>query len=228
MMPIALIEASSCSSIAAGGGVIRGLCGLGFSNSGQTLRSSAMMAPFGRVPVPLAVRGYPLSGRVPATGARAKPATPGRRAIARRTLAAAVGDAAPAFMPTSSEPTGASVPRLCSAAIRTPDARTKLILELFGAGRCRLGLRCGGHWGLPLSTCRSRSRSVRAPPRDPLLARSIGKPQQQIAMTWFWRAKAQQIAAALRSQRSYWAITAARSPSTPIRNGLPHLLPRPM
>src|SRR5204863_4385352 len=31
----------------------------------------------------------PIRGRIPAAGARAKPATPGRRALARRTLAAA-------------------------------------------------------------------------------------------------------------------------------------------
>jgi len=62
---------------------------------------------------PLRFGDTPLSGRVPAAGARAKPATPGRRAIARRTLAAAVGDAAPAFVPTSSEPIGASVHRFC-------------------------------------------------------------------------------------------------------------------
>ena len=46
---------------------------------------------------PLRFGDTPLSRRIPAAGARAKPATPGRRAIARWTLAAAVGDAAPAF-----------------------------------------------------------------------------------------------------------------------------------
>ena len=43
MMPIALIEATSCSSIAGGTGVRRGLFGFGLSVRGSTLRSSAMV-----------------------------------------------------------------------------------------------------------------------------------------------------------------------------------------
>ena len=43
MMPIALIEATSCSSIAGGTGVRRGLFGFGLSVRGSTLRSSVMV-----------------------------------------------------------------------------------------------------------------------------------------------------------------------------------------
>ena len=41
--PTALIDATSCSSIAGGAGVRRGLFGLGLRARGSTLRSSAMM-----------------------------------------------------------------------------------------------------------------------------------------------------------------------------------------
>lgn len=58
-------------------------------------------------------------------------------------------------------------------------------------------------------------------------------------MTGLWRAEADDIAPAQRIERTQkmmlvgqpafmFAITAARSSSAPIRNGLPHFLPRPM
>jgi hypothetical protein len=76
----------------------------------------------------------PIRGRIPVAGARAKPATPGRHALARRTLAAAAGDAAPAFASIlQNRPERLFIGS--ALAIRTLDARPNLIREPFGAGR---------------------------------------------------------------------------------------------
>jgi hypothetical protein len=75
--------------------VLRGLFGLVIRLRGSTLRSSAMMGSCGVALCPPYFSGRPpppaASRRA---GARAKPAKPGCRALARRTLAAVAGDAA--------------------------------------------------------------------------------------------------------------------------------------
>src|SRR6516162_9934211 len=83
------------------------------------------------------------------------------------------------------------------------------------AGKDVVGLRADRssvRWrlGPPLGTCRSRSHSILAPPCDALLARRVVKPQQQIAVTCFWRAKAQQIAAAQFIKRAQQMVLAAQ------------------
>jgi len=78
-----------------------------------------------------------------------------------------------------------------------------------------------------------------APPRDSVFAGCVGKPQQQIAVACQRRAKADEVMAAQFVQRTQQMMLIAQpalvirddgrgSPSGPILNGLPHLLPRPM
>ncbi len=78
-----------------------------------------------------------------------------------------------------------------------------------------------------------------APPRDPVFAGRVGEPQQEIAMACERRAEADEVVPAQFVERAQQMVliaqpayifceTVARSPSGPILNGLPHLLPRPM
>ena len=81
MMPIALIEATSCSSIAGGTGVRRGLFGFGLSVRGSTLRSSAMVCScVDRFCLPSASGDPPGPAAVAAGRGKGEPAQPGARA----------------------------------------------------------------------------------------------------------------------------------------------------
>ncbi len=75
MMPTALMEASNCSSIAGDTGVVRGLFGLTWRVRGSTARSSAMMGScLVGVSSSLCFGKTPPARRIPAGGARARPA----------------------------------------------------------------------------------------------------------------------------------------------------------
>src|SRR5579875_3815508 len=94
-MPIARMEAASCSSIAFGAGVRRGLSGFGTRVVGSTLRNSAMLDPLVRVLFifPL-LREDPTPPPHPGGRGKGGAGAAGRTAGGRATLAAATGDAA--------------------------------------------------------------------------------------------------------------------------------------